>query len=593
MSSQAMTAGGARPWVVWLAPVASAALLYLSFFPVACGPLAWVALAPWLSLVRAPRRTRWLYLAAWLGGVFFFWLPVLQWMRFADLRMYFTWVALSLYCAGYAVPALFLTRMLDRRTRLPLVLTFPLVWVAAEFVRSGVAGSFISTLTGSHLHDYPGGFGWYLLGHSQHDFLALIQVADLAGVYAVCFLLAAVNALLFEALYSWAPFRRGLLGDAPGPRWGPRALLGQGAGVAALLVGTLGYGGWRLGQDAGRPGPRVALLQGNIDQRIRIASSAPEEEERERAKANMGGHYAALARLAARQGVDLIVWPETSYPGTWGEVETGQMDLRRLDLAAGIDHCGTPQLLGVAALVLGRDGKWRDYNSAVLIERGCRWAGRYDKMHRVPFGEYVPLRDALPWLKWIAPYSFDYSVSPGNTFTRFGLHDRGGELSRFGVVICYEDTDPGMATPYVGGAGEPVDFLVNISNDGWFAGTSEHDQHLALCRFRAVECRRSVARAVNMGISAVIDGNGRVLAPTTTEVGGLTLWEAPAGAGALAVSDWHAYKKNAGVLVATIPLDARESFYARHGDWFAAGCAGGVLASLVVVGLRRVCGWVP
>ena len=82
----------------------------------------------------------------------------------------------------------------------------------------------------------------------------------------------------------------------------------------------------------------------------------------------------------------------------------------------------------------------------------------------------------------------------------------------FGVAICYEDTDPDRTRPYGGGdGGPPADFLLNISNDGWFDGTSEHDEHLAICRFRAVECRRSVGRAVNMGISAVIDGNGRVL----------------------------------------------------------------------------------
>ena len=81
------------------------------------------------------------------------------------------------------------------------------------------------------------------------------------------------------------------------------------------------------------------------------------------------------------------------------------------------------------------------------------------------------------------------------------------------MLICYEDTDPTWPGRTAADAdGPPVDFLVNISNDGWFNGTSEHEQHLAICRFRAVECRRSMARAVNMGISAVIDGNGRVIA---------------------------------------------------------------------------------
>src|SRR5713101_1333826 len=93
---------------------------------------------------------------------------------------------------------------------------------------------------------------------------------------------------------------------------------------------------------------------------------------------------------------------------------------------------------------------------------------------------------------------------------------------------------------------KPVDFLVNISNDGWFEGTEEHEQHLAICRFRAVVCRRSMVRAVNMGISAVIDGNGRVLAPKETKVvgGTISVWEINAADGAtdLPPSRWHEFK---------------------------------------------------
>src|SRR5262249_38797935 len=137
-------------------------------------------------------------------------------------------------------------------------------------------------------------------------------------------------------------------------------------------------------------------------------------------------------------------------------------------------------------------------------------AGRYDKIHRVPWGEYVPLRDWLPFLNVFAPYDFDYSIAPGDGFPRFSLGKH-----RFGVVICYEDSDPSLARQYIGPEeSESADFLINISNDGWFMGTSEHEEDLAICRFRAVECRRAVARSVNMGISALIDSNGRVRWPT-------------------------------------------------------------------------------
>src|SRR5205823_574759 len=146
-------------------------------------------------------------------------------------------------------------------------------------------------------------------------------------------------------------------------------------------------------------------------------------------------------------------------------------------------------------------------------------------------------------------YDFDYSISPGEDFTHFSL----GRY-RFGVIICYEDTDPYLARQYVRpqSTQRPVDFLLNISNDGWFDGTSEHEQHLAICRFRAVECRRAVARAVNMGISAVIDGNGRVVA--------------------LPGPSWSQSKKIAAVLTAVVPLDQRTSLYARWGDWLPWSC---------------------
>jgi apolipoprotein N-acyltransferase len=259
----------------------------------------------------------------------------------------------------------------------------------------------------------------------------------------------------------------------------------------------------------------------------------------------------------------------------------------------------TPALLGMNAAVAGPDRQIRSYNSAILLDREGRWQGRYDKVHRVPFGEYIPVRSCLPFLSRLAPYDFDYEVEPGEQFTRFVL-PVGRKRYSFGVMICYEDTNPEMARPYA--QNEPVDFLLNISNDGWFDGTSEHDQHLALCRFRAVETRRAVARAVNMGISAVIDSNGRVLAPRlrkreemVVEKRRVTVpvWEVPQSAESLPVSAWGEYKKVAGVLVARLPLDGRGSFYAREGDWFAAGCLVALAAALARARLRGRAGGKP
>jgi apolipoprotein N-acyltransferase len=167
----------------------------------------------------------------------------------------------------------------------------------------------------------------------------------------------------------------------------------------------------------------------------------------------------------------------------------------------------------------------------------------------------VPFRETFPWLQAFTPYTHDYSCRPGDSFTRFPLFV-GEKRYTFGVLICYEDTDPQLARQYALPAGDekPVDFLVNISNDGWFKGTEEHEGHLAICRFRAIEARRSVIRAVNMGISALIDPDGRVVAT-------------PAGT-------WAASKKCDGTISEKVPIDTRWSPYAEFGDWVPALCWG-------------------
>jgi apolipoprotein N-acyltransferase len=510
-----------------------------------------------LALVRSPARRWVLYPSAWAGGLVFCW-PVMQWMRVADPRMYFTWMILATYCSLYFPLALYLIRFFDRRTSLPLVIAAPIVWTALEFFRS----------------TFCTGFAWYMLGHTQHDLLPVIQIADLTGAYGVTFLVAAVNALLFETLYGRRWFRAWLAGDDAPPRWDRLALLGQGFFVLIALAGTVAYGSWRLGQDCLTPGPRIALVQGNLDQRIRNLSAVEED-----AAHTVANHFIELSDLASRYQPDLIVWPETSYPQDWVQEADGTPSDHTREIARRMAARWRGNLLvGMNSVNLDAEGHGRRYNSAVLIDRKGKSGGRYNKIHRVPFGEYVPLRDWLPWMNAFAPYDFDYSVWPGQEYTRFRLSDCATEKNySFGVLICYEDTDAAVAIPYGGGDGQPpADFLLNISNDGWFDGTSEHDEHLAICRFRAVECRRSVARSVNMGISAVLDSNGRVLEPhdlpqsDAKAEGEARVWMVPMRNGKpaeLPPSRWHEYKKVPGVLLAVIPIDNRVSFYARWGDW--------------------------
>jgi apolipoprotein N-acyltransferase len=202
--------------------------------------------------------------------------------------------------------------------------------------------------------------------------------------------------------------------------------------------------------------------------------------------------------------------------------------------------------------------------------------GRYDKMHRVPVGEFLPFKETLPWLQKLTPFEGDYGVLAGEHFTRFSVADSIGKQYTFGVIICFEDSDAVLSRQYVAPGEPPVDFLLNISNDGWFKGTEEHEEHLALCRFRAIECRRCVARSVNMGISAVIDGNGRIVPPEVDEkdTPGRRWDGIAAGDADLPVSHWADFKKVSGVRVAQLPLDTRTSLYATWGDTFAWSCWG-------------------
>jgi apolipoprotein N-acyltransferase len=351
--------------------------------------------------------------------------------------------------------------------------------------------------------------------------------------------------------------------------------------VLALLAASVSYGFVRLRHPEFAPGPKVAALQADISQMDKM------EDPR-----GLFERYNDLCNRATRDH-DLVVWPETCYSWNYFTV------------APGIDPASVPS---VTATAVGRSHEYMQFyatgfappesrlreipkppppwranvllgtntyewdgarevpaNTAMLVDRDGKILATYDKMHLVPFGEYVPLRSVAPWMQIFTPYKHDYSCRPGESWTRFPLTARDGRTFTFGCLICYEDSDPYLARHYV--ASEPVNFLVNISNDGWFDGTEEHEEHLAICRFRAVEARRAVVRAVNVGISGLIDADGRV-----RKIPGET---------------WSASKKVDAVVSVEVPIDTRESLYAKLGDWVPAACWAGLVAGLVVLRVRK------
>jgi len=299
--------------------------------------------------------------------------------------------------------------------------------------------------------------------------------------------------------------------------------------------------------------------------------------------------------------LDLVVWPETMVPGTVNR-EFLEHDPAALDEWLGehqersrgfweeiveeAKRVQAPILFGGHASQLGRDraGDLRfvsPQNTAFLVSPASKpYAAdhTYSKVHLVPFGEYVPFKKSWPWLydllRGFTPYDFDYSLTPGeHDQAPFLLRYDGGLEARFQVAICYEDAMAyrirEMVRPTDPSRSKAVDFIVNISNDGWFNGSIELDQHLNLCVFRAVENRVAVVRSVNTGISALIAPDGRIESYVQQD----------------------GRRRNVkGRIVGRLTLDDRAAPYTRVGDVFALAClvaAAGLAAATILKGRER------
>ena len=552
----------------FIATSLTALLSWASFTPLNFSPLGWICLVPFLLLARIQQPTRRMYVAAYLGGLLF-WLPSLQWMRLGHVTMYTAWMALSFYLAAYFPIALALTRTAVQRFRIPLALAFPVVWVGLELARG-------------HLFT---GFGWYYLGHTQYRWLELIQVSDLVGAYGVSFLVAMMSACAALMIpQNWLAKFHLLPPSATEASPQPAASMTARGLILSLVVfaAALGYGFARRSQaDFDKhPGPLVAAVQSNVDTEVKHDPQQWIEIHRSLRR---------LTELAVREQPDLIIWPESMFRFPLFEsspdVSTAELEksiapqqldwLRSLGVLSQLSKLSK---MANAAMVVGIDRIQADeqglrtYNSAAFVSPDAGYSGRYDKIHRVPFGEYLPLTDTLPWLAGFTPYPADFGIAPGEqpqAFEHQGI--------RYAPVICFEDTVPHVVrqaalTPGGQGiTGKPVDVLLNLTNDGWFHGSSELDQHLITAAFRCVENRTPMVRAVNTGISAIIDGDGAIRTQAIDKKTGRS-------------------KQVEAVVVDTVPLDNRESLYLAGGDWFSGTCLG-CCGFLFVAGLFSR--WIP
>jgi len=446
----------------YLLAAVSGVLLALSFPKAGWSFLAWIAFVP-LFLACGGKGAR---KAGKLGfvtgmvsfGGIIYWINIVV-TTYGKLPLPVSiclYLVLVTYLAAFFGVVFFLMRRGEEKG-IPAVISFPFLWVGLEYVRSFLLS----------------GFPWASLGYSQYRLLPLIQVTDITGVYGISFLIALANVVGYLFLKGFSKKE-----ESGYPFQSAAAFL-------LLLVFVLGYGFYGLRRTAIGAPLKVSLIQGNIDQGIKWDPAFLE------ATLTI---YERLTRQAAAGGVDLVVWPESAAPFFFQE--GGQPSSRVTDLAGQVK---SPIVFGSPAYEDG-SGRRRFFNSAYLVSPTGAILGRSDKMHLVPFGEYVPLAKLLPFVHKLVVGVGDFS--PGDAVTPIETGK-----GKIGVLVCFEGIFPELSRSYVR-SGARV--LVNITNDAWYGRSSAPYQHLSMAVFRAVENRVPLLRAANTGITAIIDENGRI-----------------------------------------------------------------------------------
>jgi len=434
----------------------SAVLLYLSFPKSNLEFLAWFSFVPLFAVLKNKSKIKAFLLAYFTGVVF--WLGTIYWLiHVTGIGL----IVLVLYLALYfAVFGLIISSIKNRASSIK-ILFIPASWVVLEYIRS-----YLFT-----------GFPWGLLGYSQYQNLPVIQIADITGVWGVSFLVMMVNVALNSILDSRCSILEKI----------KRLLLPL---LIVLFVLVYGYFGIHRKSSIQHPvSLKISVIQGNIPQELKWNPKA---------KNFILNKYLELTLQAKEENPDLIVWPEASFPGFPSE-EKEQF----LRLSYFVEDLQTPLLLG--AVTAESD---RYYNSALFISGEGKLLGQYNKIHLVPFGEYIPLKMVFGFMENIVPVgAFNFGKSY-TVFTPFLTKQMESSRARFSTLICFEDLFPELSRKFVSGGAQ---FLVNITNDAWFQESSAPYQHLQASVFRAVENRVPLVRSANTGVSGFISSKGEII----------------------------------------------------------------------------------
>jgi apolipoprotein N-acyltransferase len=394
------------------------------------------------------------------------------------------------------------------------------LWVALEMVMARIFG----------------GFPWNFLGASQYRMTPLIQIASFTGEYGLSFVIvwASVSLVGAGAVIIRQPTRRSA--------WVGEIMLPMLTVTALYLAGYVKL----LRPEPVVPELSVALVQPSIPQTLVWDQAENDRRFQDLLK---------LSERALSNQTDLLIWPESAVPSMF-----------RYDKAVGDPIIALARTHKVWMIINSDDADYSPkdtnyFNSAFLISPDGRLVADYKKQHLVIFGEYVPLTGALPFLKWLTPITGGFT--PGTKAARFVLADLGVETS---VLICYEDAFATLARAAVD---DDTDFLVNLTNDGWFGEGAGQWQHAANAVFRTVENGVPLIRCTNTGLTCWVDANGRIRDVLVAATHGVY------GTGFMNIQ------------VPLLPPGTRRvpTFYHQHGDWFGWACV--ALAALRLLGARR------
>lgn len=490
-----------------LYPLLTGVLTWACFPKLNQGYLAWVALAPLIFFLLKTRRIRAAFFAGWLAGtaeflLLLYWVPPVL-SHYGELPVPVAWAFLLLIAATlgcFSATACALTRYGMNRWGDWILSLFPAAWVALEYARS--------------LFPFAG-FPWLLLGYSQTDVPTLVQTADLFGVYGVSFLIAWVNTAL---LWAWVQRRKG-----------SQVILAL-SSCAVLLSACAAYGAAALTRwDRVQPQYQAALLQQNL--------SADESDAALEWKYKEG--YVKMAERLGGRPIDLLLLPESPSPLIFQYDKDYQTCLRQLarrfPFGIVFNNIRFEEVSGISAY----------FNSAFFLDGAGAEVARYDKIHLVPFGEYIPFKQLFFFTETISKDVGDFMPGKNYVIAPMGSHE-------VNALICFEAVFGDLSRQFIRRGSQ---LIINLTNDGWYGDTSAPYQHLEMARWRAVEARRWFLRSANTGISAIVTPAGRLEAST-----GL-LREA--------------------VVTGGFDFLAGETFYVRHGDDLPIVCA--ILWSCILI----------